>query len=445
METEQAPDRLDSWKAIAAYMRRDVSTVRRWEKTAGLPVRRLGDSRGHSVFAFREEIDAWLSGSGVSDPTPDSPTVVAVPVAVPVPDVPGAHRSSRQWGAAVALGLILLGSVAWQARASRNEGVATQVQIQETGIAGLGADGGVKWRYSYPGGDRGWAIPDWASGRAPIDTAEGPALLAAVGGHLLGNGLSASGELLRFSTRGDLQRTFGFDDRPAFGDVTYTKPWDLTDVQLENGPRPRIAISAHHYHWWPSMVTLLDNGWRRGETFVNAGWIERVVWLSRDRLLIAGFSNDRDGGMVALLDANAMNGQSPTPPGSPFHCTSCGSAVPISYIVLPRSELNRVTGSPFNRAIVDVMPDRIVVHTIEIAPGSAEAVDALYEFSLSLDLVRASYSDRYWDLHGALEHDGKLDHARAACPERNGPVAIDVWTPARGWRKQMVGAGTAPH
>jgi hypothetical protein len=34
-------ERLDSWKAIAAYLGRDVGTVRRWERTRGLPVKRV--------------------------------------------------------------------------------------------------------------------------------------------------------------------------------------------------------------------------------------------------------------------------------------------------------------------------------------------------------------------------------------------------------------------
>ena len=31
-------DRLDSWKEIAAYLTRDVTTVQRWEKREGMPV-----------------------------------------------------------------------------------------------------------------------------------------------------------------------------------------------------------------------------------------------------------------------------------------------------------------------------------------------------------------------------------------------------------------------
>ncbi len=33
-------DRLDSWKEIAAYLNRDVTTVQRWEKREGMPVHR---------------------------------------------------------------------------------------------------------------------------------------------------------------------------------------------------------------------------------------------------------------------------------------------------------------------------------------------------------------------------------------------------------------------
>jgi TolB-like protein/Tfp pilus assembly protein PilF len=53
-------ERLDSWKEIAAYLNRDVTTVQRWEKREGMPVHRhLHDKRG-SVYAIPSELDAWL-------------------------------------------------------------------------------------------------------------------------------------------------------------------------------------------------------------------------------------------------------------------------------------------------------------------------------------------------------------------------------------------------
>ena len=63
-------NRLDSWKKIASYLKRDVSTVQRWERREAMPVHRhLHDKQG-SVFAFRSELDAWWE-SRRSQLTPD--------------------------------------------------------------------------------------------------------------------------------------------------------------------------------------------------------------------------------------------------------------------------------------------------------------------------------------------------------------------------------------
>lgn len=57
-------DRLDSWKDVAAYLKRDVSTVQRWEKREGMPVHRHVHDKLGSVYAFRSELDAWWRGRG---------------------------------------------------------------------------------------------------------------------------------------------------------------------------------------------------------------------------------------------------------------------------------------------------------------------------------------------------------------------------------------------
>jgi TolB-like protein len=54
-----ALDRLDSWKEIAAYLKRDVTTVQRWEKREGMPVHRQLHDRMGSVYAFSSELEAW--------------------------------------------------------------------------------------------------------------------------------------------------------------------------------------------------------------------------------------------------------------------------------------------------------------------------------------------------------------------------------------------------
>ena len=60
-EESTGAHQLDSWKEIAAYLQRDVSTVIRWEKKEGLPVRRHVHNSLATVYAHRSEIDAWLA------------------------------------------------------------------------------------------------------------------------------------------------------------------------------------------------------------------------------------------------------------------------------------------------------------------------------------------------------------------------------------------------
>jgi Tol biopolymer transport system component len=58
-------DHLGSWKAIAAYLKRDVSTVQRWEKSEGMPVHRHLHAKRGSVYGSRSELDAWWASRGL--------------------------------------------------------------------------------------------------------------------------------------------------------------------------------------------------------------------------------------------------------------------------------------------------------------------------------------------------------------------------------------------
>jgi len=81
-------DRLDSWKKIAVYLKRDVTTVQRWEKREGMPVHRHLHDRMGSVFAFRSELDAWTRrrserpvGDGTELAADEPATAAALPAA----------------------------------------------------------------------------------------------------------------------------------------------------------------------------------------------------------------------------------------------------------------------------------------------------------------------------------------------------------------------------
>ena len=105
--------RLDSWKEIAAYLRRDERTVRRWEKD-GLPVHRKVMNKKAAIFAYTDEIDAWWN-SAVADESAVKAAEIADPrmesgSAVPIP--PRNDWWHRHLGWAVA-GVIVAGLLAF--------------------------------------------------------------------------------------------------------------------------------------------------------------------------------------------------------------------------------------------------------------------------------------------------------------------------------------------
>jgi hypothetical protein len=75
--------RLESWKEVADYLRRGVTTVQRWEREEGLPIRRHVHGTGGSVFAFAEDLDRWRASREPSPiETSDGATQVAADAGV---------------------------------------------------------------------------------------------------------------------------------------------------------------------------------------------------------------------------------------------------------------------------------------------------------------------------------------------------------------------------
>jgi Tol biopolymer transport system component len=63
--------RLESWKEIEAYLKRDFRTLRRWEKEEGLPIHRHTHKSRSSVYAYPSEIDTWrVSRKAEPEPAP---------------------------------------------------------------------------------------------------------------------------------------------------------------------------------------------------------------------------------------------------------------------------------------------------------------------------------------------------------------------------------------
>src|SRR5215471_7150686 len=51
--------RLEGWGEIALYLRREIRTVQRWERTLGLPIHRLPVGKQSAVYAYPSELNRW--------------------------------------------------------------------------------------------------------------------------------------------------------------------------------------------------------------------------------------------------------------------------------------------------------------------------------------------------------------------------------------------------
>jgi tetratricopeptide (TPR) repeat protein len=89
-----AEQRLKSWKQIASFFGSDERTVKRWEATRGLPVRRIPGGAKPTVYAEVAELELWLKSA---EPPP------------PVPPTRPASRRTWAFGTAAAVALVVAG------------------------------------------------------------------------------------------------------------------------------------------------------------------------------------------------------------------------------------------------------------------------------------------------------------------------------------------------
>ena len=135
--SEKPPEsRLDSWKEIAAYLGRDVTTVQRWEKRESMPVHRHVHHKRGSVYALAPELDAWLKSrrQHLGDDQEEQESEASVEA--DVDQGRGATLRARRWVALAGVGVLgLLAATYLMSRGhSRN---AAQPKIRSLAVLPL--------------------------------------------------------------------------------------------------------------------------------------------------------------------------------------------------------------------------------------------------------------------------------------------------------------------
>jgi hypothetical protein len=458
------PSKLDGWKEIAAHLGRDVTTAIRWEHERRLPVRRVPGGKRGAVYAYRHEIDQWLSGSRAGSDEDNGKTAgeatdvaaVSQPTAAHAFERAGAGRLGRRrnltWtvtiagavGVALAVGGLWGGSAAvplgsWGDRAGTSPGMIDHVEYRRSEIVARDDAGHELWRHAFntPLFDSAGNRPSPRHAVVDLDGDGTTELVASVARWV--TPAARQDELLCFSQSGRVRWRLQLDDVVSFRGGTFGPPWtDGHVVAYRIAGEARIAWSQNSSPSWPSVLTVLEGSGRRVSRFMHSGSIYALTAFEGSDgpvILAGGVSNSNRSAGLFALDGRAAAGHWSEPPGSAYECLNCPSGQPLRYLLFPPSELNTAVGLPYNNVFdIRPMPEGFQVATNEATSDTQPIAYQYFVFSHEFGLRRSSQSDS-WAVHEQLERSGKLGHSVADCPMYRTPPPVRAWDSANGWRE----------
>lgn len=483
------PGKLDGWKAIATYLGRNERTAQRWAHERGMPVHHVPGGRSGAVFAWEPEINAWLqadrplltdAGAGEDGATPAPAPAALADLHTASNDVTAATHSvprltsSRLVGVGALLVAIVLAAVA--ATVLRREPpIVSQLQIAGATIEARDAQGRLAWRYDATGPDtpqqgsdgtvRARILQGWL---ADLDADGRPETLALVNyAHTAGRagpmpnalephpvaGRATLGErLLCLTPRGALRWAFDPRHTLSFAGRRFDGPWRMYGwvAPIVSG-RKRLWVSVIHDVWWPSFIVALDEGGASDVRYVSAGHVHALAHLDggpTPLVLAGGVNNEYAAASLAALDAAGPPAASPQTASAGYYCDECPPGRPVRYILFPRSEVNRLSGDPYNRVEqIRVSGSQVMVTVFE---GTFKVgARTVYGLSRTLDIESVGMSDSYWEAHRSFEREGRLNHSVEQCEEYTKGMAVRTWTLSTGWltvwaKQAQRLAGSAP-
>ncbi|MFA5910718.1 MAG: hypothetical protein WC815_18205 [Vicinamibacterales bacterium] len=452
--------RLETWGEVASHLGIEVRTAQRWEARLGLPVRRMDGSQ--AVFAFADELDHWRADREFrkTDKAPAAPTLppepveppkapvsaqppahlplpVFVPVPVPAPltvtAIPEAPLSFRAWAGIFGVLIVVAIVLARPFLVTPNHAPSV-LAIEGSRLLALNAEGTSIWSH------------DFSESIAIIDTGSRPELrkwwqLADIEGdgrsevvvvlsHVGPDGTPFD-VLHVFESDGSLRYSYSPAITLRFKAGTYTGPWAFWDIE----PQPHektLWLAFEHSPWWPSAVVSLDPSGKETLRYVQPGSIKilrSMQFEGRPHVLAAGVNNEFASASLALLDPAAPPAAAPQDGDGEFACIECPAGLPVRYVLLPASPLNRLDGLPYNRVDDLSVGADIQVETYESLGGAA----MVYQLSRNFDVKSVTPSDTYWT---------KRPRSGAPWPPQDGePLEMYV----RSWQENRWSVARVPY
>jgi len=375
---------LSSWKAIAAHLGVGVRTAQDWERTRGLPVRRLPGPRS-PVRASIGELDAWKN----TTTAPDAPLS-------PVP------TRRLRWAVAGLGGIVVLTTgFLWFL-----PGAPVSYRVERNSLVVLDARGRECWRTqpadinteAYAHRDLVWMGK--LGGVSSVLFAVAPA--------------RADGEspLICYGKDGRERWRFTPGRAVRTRNEAFRGPFDVHQVlvgPLGRDGKTRVLVVSSHYLYYPCQVALLDENGRVLREYWHSGHFDHALVTDRGRhVLVAGVNNATKMATLVSLDPDTMTGAS-REDNPDYQLQGFGPSKEVTRFLFPRSDIN-VRLEPY--AIIDDLWDRdgefTVVVNHRIPPRSAAVY---YHLNHDLTLREMVVASGFTQMHAELFANRVLDHA----------------------------------
>ena len=458
---ENGTDRLGSWKEIAFFIGREVRTAMRWAKKQQMPVHHAPGAKYGRIFAYRSEIAGWLertSDNHSSQHFDKSPNFSSHDSNLPNRDAvsrkykessPAAtrlHRLRKRWLLWAIVGVFATFTAGGLLSLYRVPAtLPSQVRFTENSVQALDYQGRQLWEHSFPtllrlgSVGRFSTLPDLVRIVDLFGDGNREVLVTAP----LRTGPTDQDvpvtELDCFSSRGKLLWSYVPGQTFHFGSHAIGGPWYVSDIFVSSrGARPVIWAVIVHHEWGISYVVELNS--RTGNDtvrFVNTGDLYQVKDLQTIRgsfLLVGGFNNEYETGILAVIDKRRPFAASPQTAGTRHKCLSCPDGDPDFYFVFPRSELVDY-GGIYENPVRQIMLNSAGFDIIkaEWEGKSDESMHFLFGLEPTFRPLSYRFDTSYDMRHRQLSRAKKLNPTLEQCPERLHPQPVRMWTPAGGW------------
>lgn len=422
-----------SWKEIAAYLGCDIRTCLRWEKNLGLPVHRVeGGSKG-TIFAYKEELDRWITErskpngrNGPANHSGEGNSEGEFPEGAP--GAPGAKTKRRllhnpaflipfHLGVfALIIGLFIIvshkpvshvphgfmvdGSVLTVLDAQKNP-----IWRHDTKIQNLMDDTAYRSRFQRKiYNDDRMAFFPWLKFEDIDRDGKVETLFVVKTEDQRGEGL-----IYCFDDRGNEKWHFQSGRAQQIGKQPFSADYrigglDLADVNQDG--KPEVIFYATQYPDYPSQFVVLDAAGKELGEYWNPGHFNEFVYEDLDsdgriEIVAGGVNNDYGKAFVLVFNPLNLSGAAPQPdPERKFKSIGPGSEK--YYILIPRTDVDLQDGYP-----VDATASIESTKNKEISVLSVRS-KLYYEFSYGLEFLRIRRSHGFLVMHKKAFDEGKV-------------------------------------